>query len=275
VTPIQTLTPTATAAMTPLWRQGEQTIDLTDYLRPAVPGRGVDVDAVRRLLDHAMTAFADDPPPSDRWLAPRLHSALRLTRSEAGDRWVWAWLAAHEFDGYVKWRFPGRGDEEEDETRRGTPLKRFTGQDRDNAISRLWWGGELCRDGADYGPVERAFIAQDVPNTWFALDAFHHPACAQAALRIVPDLSSKDINRLSRALDHVLTTIQLDVVAPAAPPDTAAIREWVEAEFDADALLEDTLPTGPDEAPVDAAHVDAVEKLIRRVAGEIDLAVPA
>lgn len=271
MTPTQALLPAASAAMIPLWRQGEQVVELSSFLRPAVPGREVDVDAVRRLVDHARTTCADDPPASDRWLAPRVHSALRLTRSEAGGRWLWAWLAAHEFDDYARWRFPGKGDEEEDEIRRGTPLKRFVGQDRDNAISRLWWGGELCRDGADYAPVERAFIAQDVPNTWFALDAFHHPACAQAALRIVPELSSKAINRLSRALDHVLTTVQLDVVAPAVPPDTEAVREWCEQAVDVDALLGDALPAGPDEAPVDPTHIDAVDRLIRRVAGEIAL----
>lgn len=271
MTPTQTLLPAATAAMTPPWRQGDQLVDLSSFLRPASPIREVDVEAVGRLLAHARATFADDPPAGDRWLAPRVHSALRMTRSEAGDRWLWAWLAAHEFDDYARWRFPGKGDEEEDESHRGTPLKRFAGQDRDNAISRLWWGGELCRDGADYAPVERAFVAQDVPNTWFSLDAFHHRACAQAALRIVPELSSKEINRLSRALDHVLTTVQLDVVAPAVPPDTEAVREWIEQPVDAEALLEDALPTGPDETPVEPAHIEAVERLIRRVAGEIEL----
>ena len=270
-----TLPANANARMTPEWRQGLLEVDFSTFLQPVSPGLDLAVDTVRRLVDHAMTAFTDDPPASDRWLAPRVHSALRMTRAQAGNPRLWAWLATVELPDYVLWRFPGKGDEEEDESRRGTARKRFTGQDRDNAVSRLWWGGELCRDGDDYTPVERAFVMQDVPNTWFSLDAFHHRACAQAALRIVPDLNSKDINRLSRALDHVLTTIQLDVVAPATPPDTEAIREWVELPVDGDELMEDTLPTGPDEEPVDPAQIDAVDRLLRRVAGEIGLPVPA
>ena len=46
------------------------------------------------------------PPTSDRWLAPRLHWSLRLTRSEAADRTMWEWLAVRHAD-YVLWRWSG------------------------------------------------------------------------------------------------------------------------------------------------------------------------
>jgi hypothetical protein len=229
----------------------------------------VDLDGLRRLLAEAMRRSPDEPAESDRWLAPRVHALLRLTRRQAADKRFWAWLATAECADYVRWRFPGKGDEEEDLDRRGTAVKRFMGQDRDNALSRLWWGAELCRAGGDYSPVVEAFVMQDVPNTWFGLNAFHHPAAVQAALRILPKLEGRPINRLASALDHTLTTVQLDVVAPAEPPDLIASEEWRRETADVDDLLDDDLPAGPDEAPPGAAQVDAVERLIRRVAADI------
>src|SRR5688572_589729 len=46
-----------------------------------------------------------DRATSDRWLAPRLHHALRLSRAEAAARGVWDWLAmrVHEY-GIWRWK---------------------------------------------------------------------------------------------------------------------------------------------------------------------------
>jgi hypothetical protein len=267
------LLPAARAQLTPAFRQGLSDPDLRDYLQPFALDDDLPLDDVRRLLQHAADAFASDPPASDRWLAPRLHAALRLRRAEAAERGLWGWLGAVEYPDYARWRFPGRGEEEEDESKRGTPLKRFVGSGRDHALARLWWGAELFRNGSSYAPVVRAFVKQDVPSTWLSLDAVHHPAAAQAALRLLPELGSKPINRLSTALDHVLTTIQLDVIAPIEPPDTIAADEWVSGRADIDDLLEETLPVGPDEDPVPDELVEAVEELLIRVAAEIGLSL--
>lgn len=86
---------------------------------------------------------------------------------------------------------------------------------------------------------------------------------------MLPHMQGRPVNKLATALDHVLTTIQLDVVAPAPPPDTQAVLDWRDEEVDIEALLEDALPTGPDETAVDPEHIDAVEALIRHVAKEM------
>jgi hypothetical protein len=270
----KTLLPTARGQLTSAFRQGLADADLSEFLQPLELDRDLPLDDVRRLLERAMQSF-EDPVASDAWLAPRLHAVLRLRRNEAAERGIWAWLATVEFPEYARWRFPGKSaDEEEDESKRGTPLKRFLGSGRDNALARLWWGAELFRNGDDYEPVVRAFAKQDVPNTWLSLDAVHHPAAAQAALRLLPALGSKPINRLSTALDHVLTTIQLDVLAPVEAPDTIAADEWVAARADIDEILGDDLPRGPEETPVPEELVDAVEALLRSVAAEIQLPLP-
>lgn len=267
------LLPSVRAQVTDAFRAGDAAANVEDYVRPLDLGRDLALDVVGELLSVTQHDFADDPPTSDRWLAPRLHAALRLTRSEAADRGLWAWLAIAQHPDYVRWRWRGRrGADGEDPA--GAPVKRFVGSDRDNALARLWWGAELFRDAADYVPVERAFVMQDVPNTWLALDAIHHRAAAQAALRILPTLTSKQINRLSTALDHVLTTIQLDAVGPDPGPDVIAVEEWAAAVPDPEAILGDSLPEGPDENPVDPDKVGRVEALLREVASSIGLPLP-
>ncbi len=259
------------SALSPEFRQGHRDIDLDPYVRPSCLPRELPLADLRRLLEEAMHRFADTPPASDAWLAPRLHACVRLTRAEAAERGLWAWLATSEHSDYTMWRWPGRG-EEEDPTARGTAVKRFVGSDRDNAIARLWWGAELCRDGSDYEPVARAFLKQDVPNTWFALDAFHNRACTQAALKLLPEMEARPINRLATAMDQLLSTRRLDVIAPDRGPDPAATRDWIDGRSDIEDLLEDELPDGPEEAGVPSEQIVAIERLLKGVAEELELA---
>jgi uncharacterized protein DUF6339 len=256
------------------FRTGGLKPDVSDFVREMPIDRDLPIDRITRLLAQAQDRHPEEPALSDRWLAPRLHAGLRLRRSEAAEAGFWGWLAVEHAADYVRWRFPGKGDEEEDPEKRGTPLKRFLGRDRDHALGRLWWGAELFRKGADYGPAADAFVMQDVPNTWLSLDAVHNSAAAQAALRLLPQLSGREINALSKAMDHVLTTVQLDALAPVRGPDVIAMDEWVAEEVDEEALFDDTLPGGPAEDPVDSELIEAVDGLLRHVATVQGLELP-
>jgi hypothetical protein len=256
------LLPAARSLLTDDFRLGISNPDLTDYLSPLALDRNLDLVTVKALLERTIEKFREDPAHSDEWLAPRFHAALRLRRTEAGDTGLWRWLGVVVFDDYVRWRFSA------------VPLKRFVGGDRDHALSRLWWGAELFRNGGDYGPVTRAFSMQDIPNTWLILNAMHNRAAAQAALTYLPDMSSDTINKLSTALDDVLMTIQLDAVAPADQPDVVAADEWVAETADIEDLFEEDLPEGPIEDSVSEEAINAVKALIERVAEAIGLDLP-
>lgn len=249
----------AAALITDGFRAGTETLDLSAHRSPLDLGRPLDVDGFRRCVDEAMRRHPGDPVASDAWLAPRVHTRLRLTRAEAADATFWAWIALEVSPEYVRWRWPGRDGS-------GTPAKRFVGRDRDHAIARLWWAAELFRDGPAYGPVERAFEVQDIVNTWLGLDALHHRAAAQAALRLLPSLSSKRVNRVSTALAHVLVTVQLDAIAPSPAPDVDAVRNWLTAPVPTGP---EDLPSGPDDGRPERADVERVAALIERVAAAI------
>jgi hypothetical protein len=267
------LLPGCKSHLTPAFRMGKSKPELDDYAQDYDLGRNLPFDQVERLLGEARERFEENRVASDRWLAPRLHSALRLTRAEAGERHFWMWLAVEKFPEYVWWRFPGKTDEP-DPAKNGTALKRFTGRDRDHAFGRLWWGAELFRAGGDYAPVVRAFEMQDIPNTWLSLDAIHNAAAAQAALAYLPDLSSDEINALAKTMDHILTTVQLDALAPTGAPDPIAVEEWIVEPVEIDDLLLDDLPRGPEESPPAAELVDSAAGFLRHVAELTGLELP-
>lgn len=246
---------------------GDSHPDFKDHVVEVGLDRLVDLAALDALMGYVLVSdrFASNPESSDSWLAPRLHAALRLRRSEAADRRVWVWLAVLRYDSYVRWRWPGKNGV--------TARKRFIGADRDNALSRLWWGAEMTRNGSDYSAAVLAFGRQDIANTWFVLDAFHNRAAALAAMRMLPSMGARPINRLSTALNHFLTTIMLDSVAPLAGPDLVAVEEWIAGAPTGDELLQEDLPRGPLEDPVDESMIAAVEDLVRRVAAEVGITV--
>jgi len=164
-------------------------------------GAEISLAALRSLR----TAFEDRkeswaaPEKSDQWLAPRLHSALRLTRAQAADKGLWHWVAVAFWPEYVTWRWGKSG---------AVADNRWFGPVNKQAFARLWWGGELFRDGPDYSVAELAFRNQDLVNS-----LLHRPVvrCRSLAIGIVKALwecaeaesgpDSDSINDLARVLN--------------------------------------------------------------------------
>jgi hypothetical protein len=185
--------------------------------------------------------WADDPAVSDRWLAPRLHYCLRLTRTQASDRNLWAWLAVH-YNSYVRWRWSDDNRDVSDD--------RWDGRVNKQALMRLWWGAELFRDGPNLEPVERAFIRQDLPNSYL-----HRPLirCRSLALAVVDILvpandgaarSSDEVNDLARVLNLALAGSPPELETDFQRDDYLGLQRWhhqtpaIPADWD-------KLPEGP------------------------------
>jgi hypothetical protein len=180
------------------------------------------------------------PPESDRWLAPRFHSALRLTRAEAADKALWHWLAVAGWPDYVKWRWGQDGEVAEN---------RWYGPVNKQALARLWWGGEIFRNGDDYSPVEVAFRNQDLVNS-----LLHRPVvrCRSLALGMIQALQDRDIAGLTSDKINDLARV-LNLSTAGSPPeaqvgfrydDLAAALRWAEKDPAAPTDWSDPLP-GP------------------------------
>lgn len=170
--------------------------------------------------------WATDRGRSDRWLAPRLHFALRVPRSVASDRSMWEWLATSFWTPYVDWRWSGE---------KGVTDDRWYGAVNKQSLARLWWGGELFRDGQDYEPVTRAFLMQDLPNSFL-----HRPLvrCRSFALGIVDglfadettDRKAREINDLARVLNLCTSGTPPEATVGFQVDDVNGFDEWASTD---------------------------------------------
>lgn len=226
--------------------------------------RVIDVSPLLAILDAGINKYKDSPiDSSDGWFAPRVHAALRLFRSEAANLEYWEYLSicVPEVREYVLWRW-GSSD--------GLPTRnRILGSDRRHALARLWWTAELTRNGPDYEPTVAAFDArsQDFVNYLTDTDAFHNRAAALAFIdyfskrRKDQGMKAKQAVELAKALNHVLTTVVLDSLAPDDGGDMDAYSRWVGGHVD-ETLMIERLPEGPKEPLVPEDQIAAVGELL-------------
>ena len=201
---------------------GRTTIDVAKYTKGL--RREIDVKHLVSIVDKAIDKFdSAKREESDRWLAPRVHAALRLTRREAADQGIWDWLAIGPLQHYVRWRWMG-------DDRVGA--ERFAGREfNKHSVARLWWGAELTRNGSDYSATTMLFVKQDIQNSWFKTKLFRHRPTAIASLALLSTFSNGDFagdeqRDLVKSLNVALTTTMLDAVATSAAVDADAMKEW-------------------------------------------------
>lgn len=190
-----------------------------------------------------------DPPATDRWLAPRIHWALRLTRREASDRDTWAYLANYHFPTqYVAWRWGGGDVEKVNDLRWRGPVHK-------QAFARLWWSAELFRNGSDYSTVEMLLVNQDFPNSYVHRVFARSRPMALGLLDAVAtaldgrDPTSNQINDVARRVNLTLGAASIDTATGFHRDDVAAYRAWVD---DVPQLGRDwtDLPEGPPDGGV-------------------------
>jgi len=242
-------------------RNAEQ---LTPLLRPFA--RTIGLLALTEVIDEAMRLFHPQEKPdhktaADVWMGPRLHSALRLTRSEAAIDDIWFFLAVYAFPDFVIWRW---GDE------KGL-LDRVFGTDvKKQAFKRLWWTTELFRNGSDYSWAERALSKSDIPNTALAVDAIHNRAIALGFLEYIKkhDIGSREVNSLSKQLNSSAVTVALDRAYISQDEATEVDEAWLSSEPDLQELLR--APVGPRSGVVEDQDIQQVYETFRDI---IDLDV--
>ncbi|MGW6944137.1 DUF6339 family protein [Streptomyces xanthophaeus] len=207
------------------------------------------------LLEEAAEMISEGgaPTASDPWLAPRLHSTLRLTRAEAADNQLWNYIGLAMGAELVRLRW-GRPV---DGKRAVAQAARFAGRWDIQHFSRLWWAAELFRNGDDYEPVVTACSHQDILNTALRLDLINHRPTAQAFLRLLQQgvvRTGRQLNRLLQSAGSASSTVVFEAVAPDQPRDHEALAAWIASPTDVYWQSKRT-PQGPFDGRVDERSV--------------------
>ncbi|MGK4579585.1 DUF6339 family protein [Kitasatospora sp. HPMI-4] len=227
---------------------------------PYIDRRG-DLLPVRDLAEDAMAYCRNSglkATQADAWLAPRLHSALRLTRREAADPGFWNYLALGVAPDYVVWRHLS---EPKDGKVAKVAADRFRGQYHKQAFARLWWAAELFRDGSDYDPVVTACGNQDILNSALRASVINHRPTAQAIVRLVAKgavTTGREVNALVGAVNASAATLMYDVIAPDTERESRPLLDWIDEAETARQVSRNVLPTGPDEEPAPELSVSTL-----------------
>jgi len=222
--------------------------------------RHVSLDALEQVVDECMRLFSAKATnwetDSDTWLAPRVHASLRLSKREAAIHGVWVYLAAYAFPDYVAWRW---GD--------AVQLTRSVATDvSKHAFRRLWWGAEMFRNGDDYTSATQAFAKSDIPNTLLKTRIMNNRSVALATLRYLKDnnVTSRQVNAVSRQLSTAAVTVALDFACPNYTESLEIDHQWLETEPFGDDVV--AFPKGPTSA-------EATDEDVKRALGMLDLVI--
>jgi hypothetical protein len=220
--------------------------------------------AVRDLVNEAKRRHEDGAPTvADAWLAPRLHSTLRMTRRDAADPAIWNFLALRLAPDYVQWRHRPRRVHP-DGSVGAVVAARYSGPFHTQAFSRLWWAAELFRDGADYVPVVVACENQDVLNTVLRLEFIHHRPAAQAMISLLQRgvvTTGREVNALAAAVNAAGGTLSYESLSPDHSPDRDAHQDWINALPESARAPFDRLPDGPPDGGLDLDLLEVLAPL--------------
>ena len=227
--------------------------------------RRVSLEPLHQVISFAIREFGHRNVESDAWLAPRIHAALRLHRSEAADRRIWDYLALIAFSHYVTWRW-SKAEK--------ISLDRIVGPDHRQALARLWWCAELTRNGPDYGPTIEVFRLQTAVQFILELKAFCNRPAALGFIKFLSTANAggwvldEKVKVYANALNFALSTTVIDAFAPDEGPHIEALNNWITEEPDGLLMLKQ-LPNGPDEPRVEVASINSVSDLLFRLKSEM------
>jgi hypothetical protein len=253
---------------------GRSEPDFSDIRRPlhSVLGEpsevNIDLELIEAVLQEAISDVSGRPTEGekatvDAWLAARLHYAIRFPRRLASSRGFWTWLSIEVGQPYLRWRYgPANND-----NRQSITQNRFHGPLNRNALSRLWWGAEMIRNGPDYENVELLF--RRAVNVKWALEleySWYRPA-AIAFMNVAEGidggdpLSDNEQQSLSVRLNSYLSLTALEAMG-LNPAHEDYDASWRDGRPSLQETLGESL-SGPNDGRVDEKAVKDLARWYR------------
>ncbi|MCH9695189.1 MAG: hypothetical protein K0U72_11835 [Gammaproteobacteria bacterium] len=149
----------------------------------------------------------------DKNVAIDLHKCLALSRRQAADRRLWAWLCCIKYPEFVAYRWKPRVAGEHEGLR--SPA-RFIGDNVRNTFARLWWAAELTVvNGTDYSLTEELLALdrfQDGYEAMFGRAFCQYPDALRAFIQTAGQKPQKVIRETSKEFCYLMTTLVLETM---------------------------------------------------------------
>ncbi len=243
---------------------GSAEMNIVDHCAPLATTEDVNPDLVAEILDVGLRRLRagelDLSSSLDQWLAPRVHSALRISRRLAGDMTFWTWLVlrvGREYT-YTRW-----GSAESKPT-----MYRYNGDFKRNSLARLWWFAEMSRNGPDYGPIKD--VLRDASTAQYALElrySMYKPALiAFGSVAQHHKLGFSDLKDLSKRANAYLSLRSLEGLGLDSASGIKDAEWWNEKPTIADLITDDI--RGPNDGLVSKNAIVHLEEWLESLVAE-------
>jgi hypothetical protein len=182
-------------------------VDLTSTVQPGdlkKPDEPIELESFDKVVSETMAKFPAGDTTQDAYLAPKLHSAFRISGRMAGDRRLWSWLAiAHRSD-YVQHRWGTKGS---------AAAPRYLGSLNRNTFARLWWIADMTIESGTSDPyrlTKIAFSSQEFTVALFDRSFMQFRPAMVACLEALQGQSGDVAQRFGLQLNAVLGALVLE-----------------------------------------------------------------
>ena len=186
----------------------DATSDLEDVIAEA------DLAKLDVLIAETIRDYERYDTSMDENVAVELHRCLAISRRQAADRRLWAWLCCIKYPEFVAYRWKPRTGGEFKGLR---SQARFVGDNVRNSFARLWWAAELTvSDEADYSLTEELLALdrfQDGYEAMFGRAFCQYPDALRAFIQTVGTKSQKVIRKTSKEFCYLMTTLVLEAMS--------------------------------------------------------------
>lgn len=183
---------------------------LDEDLHTEVVRDELDLEALDQLVEVTMRNRERYDTSMDAAMAVELHRILPLSRREAADRRLWAWLGWVHYPHFVAWRWRPSGR---------TSLRsadRFAGDRVRQTFARLWWAAELTvKPGPDYALTDRLLGLngfQDVYEAIFGRAFSQYLPAMESFVEVVGNRPEQIVRDTAKEFGYLLTTLVLETM---------------------------------------------------------------
>ncbi len=169
------------------------------------------LDEFDSLISEQMAAGDKTETQYDAAMAVRLHQSLPMSRRQAADRNMWAWLGVLHAPDFVARRWsPKEGVRS---------ANRFMGDRVRQTYSRLWWAAELSRDTDDYTVTEKLLSLSTFQQVNEDLFGRAFSQCREALEQFVHHIEGM------KEADMQSFAMELTVIFSTRPPECMSAEE--------------------------------------------------